>query len=109
MLNVLEIMNENASTSSAYMIDYYDLWHGRLGHVGIGLLHNITMSDHDKYEICVESKSAKKSSKSVQRESELLELIHSNLGDLKNNLTRSSKRFYITFINDCSKCLSIKT
>ena len=33
MLNVLEIMNENASTTSAYLIDSCDLWHGRLGHV----------------------------------------------------------------------------
>ena len=33
ILNVLEIMNENASTFSAYMIDSCDLWHGRLGHV----------------------------------------------------------------------------
>ena len=34
MLNVLEIMNGNVSTSSAYMIDSCDLWHGRLEHVG---------------------------------------------------------------------------
>ena len=52
MLNVLEIMNENASTSSAYMIDSCDLWHGRIEHVGfsyikkmkdIGLFHNVTI------------------------------------------------------------------
>jgi len=57
MLNVLEIMNENASTSSAYIIDPCDLWHGRLEHVSfsyikkmkdIRLLHNVTISDHDK-------------------------------------------------------------
>jgi len=69
----------------------------------IGLLRNVTTSDHDKCEICVESKSTKKSCKSVQRESELLELIHSDLGDLKNNLTRGGKRFYITFIDDFSR------
>ena len=76
MLNVLEIMNRNASTSSTYMIDSCDLWHSRLGHVDfsyikkmkdIGFLHNVTISDHDKWEICVESKSTKKSCKSVQR------------------------------------------
>ena len=39
----------------------------------------------------------------MQRESELLELIHSDLGDLKNNLIRGGKRFYITLIDDCSK------
>jgi len=111
MLNVLEIMNENASTFPAYMIDSCDLWHDKLGHVGfsyikkiqdIGLLHNVT-TDLDKCEICAESKSTKKSCKSVQRESELFELIHSALGDLKNNLTRGGKRLYITFIDDCSK------
>ena len=37
MLNVLEIMNEIASTS-AYMIDFCDLWHGRLGHVGFSYI-----------------------------------------------------------------------
>jgi len=94
------------------MIDSYNLWHGRLGHVSfsyikkmkdIGLLHNVIIADHDKCEICVESKSNKKSCKSVQRESELLELIHSDLGDLKNNLTRVGKRLYITFIDDSSR------
>ena len=38
----------------------------------------------------------------VQRESKLLELIHNDLGDLKNNLIRGGKRFYITLIDDCS-------
>jgi len=33
----------------------------------------------------------------------LLELIHSDIGDLKNNLTRVGKRFYITFIDDCTR------
>jgi len=103
---------KNVSTSSAYMIDSCDFWHNRLGHVGfsyikkmkdIGLLHNVTISDHDKCEICVESKSTKKSCKSAQSESELLELIYSDLGELKNNSTRGGKRFYITFIDDCSR------
>ena len=38
MLNVLEIMNKNASTSSAYMIYSCDLWCGRLGHVGFSYI-----------------------------------------------------------------------
>ena len=32
VLNVSEVINENAS-SSAYLIDSYDIWHARLGHV----------------------------------------------------------------------------
>ena len=70
MLNVLEIMNENASTFFAYMIDSCD----GLGHVGFSyvkkmkdtsLLHNVTIFIHDKCEICVESKFTKKSCKNV--------------------------------------------
>lgn len=33
VLNVSEVINGNASTSFAYLVDSVDLWHGRLGHV----------------------------------------------------------------------------
>ena len=33
MLNVSDIINNNASSSSAYMVDSCDIWHGRLRHV----------------------------------------------------------------------------
>ena len=56
-----------------------------------------------KCESCVESKTTKKSCKSIERESNLLSLIHSDLGDLKNTMTRGSKRFYMTFIDDYSR------
>ena len=35
-------------------------------------------------------------------ETKLLELIHSNLGDLEQTMTKESKKFYVTFINDYS-------
>ena len=54
----------------------------------LGLIHNMTYSSNVKCEVCVESKSTKKSCKSVERESELLGLIHSDLGDLKNTMTK---------------------
>ena len=67
-LNVLNvIMNENVS-SSIYLVDSFDLWHGRLGHVNFsyikkmresGLLPKINLSN-DKCEMCVEAKSIKK-------------------------------------------------
>ena len=53
--------------------------------------------------MCVESKTTKKSCKPIERESELLSLIHRDLGDLKNTMTRGGKRFYITFIDDYSR------
>ena len=39
----------------------------------------------------------------MTREAKLLELIHSNLGDLKQTMTRGGKKFYVTFIDDYSR------
>ena len=36
------------------------------------------------------------------RETKLLELIHSDLGDLKQTMIRGGKKFYVTFIDDYS-------
>ena len=46
----------------------------------------------------MESKTTKKSCKTIKRELELLSIILSNLGDLINTMTRNGKRFYITFM-----------
>ena len=40
---------------------------------------------------------------SVTRETKLLELIHSDLGDLKQTMTRGGKKSYVTFIDDYSR------
>ena len=66
----------------------------------LSLIPNLYLENLGKCEVCVESKTKKKSCKSVERELELLSLIHSDLGDLKNTITRGGKRFYITFIDD---------
>ena len=112
VLNVSEIINNNESSSSVYMIDSFDLWHGRLGHVSmpyikqmssIGLISNVKMSDMHKCEVCFESKQTKKSCFSINRESELLSLVHSDLEDLSQTMTRGGKKYYITFIDDFSR------
>ena len=40
--------------------------------------------------------------KSVFRESKPLDLIHSDICELDGTLTRNGKRYFITFIDDCS-------
>ena len=91
MLNIYDIINNNASSSSAYIVDSYDIWHGRLGHViflymkemvELSLILKLSLENHIKCDSCVESKTTKKSYKSIERESDLLSLIHSDLGDL---------------------------
>jgi len=110
ILNVLELI-KNVASSSVYLVDSLSMWHGRLGHVGmsyvkkmeqLGLISNLINDETYKCEICVESKHTKKKPIPVERKTELLELIHSDLGDLKNHETRGGKRFYITFIDDYS-------
>ena len=68
-----------------------------------GLLPKINLSN-DKWEVCVEAKFTKKTCKQIlNREAEPLSLIHSDLGDLKQTMTRWEKIYYITFIDDYSR------
>ena len=43
----------------------------------------------------------------MTRETKLLELIHSDLGDLKHTMTKRYKKFYVTFINDFSRFIRV--
>ena len=116
ILNVYDIINNNASSSSAYIVDSSDIWHGRLGHVNflymkkmveLSLIPKPPLENHGKCESCVESKTTKKSCKTIERESNLQSLIHSDLGDLKNTMTIGGKQFYITFIDDYSRYIRV--
>ena len=73
------------STSSAYMLESSNVWHGRLGHVNYDTLRilinmeclpNFKIDPNHKCEICVESKLTRTSFQSIGRSSEPLELIH---------------------------------
>ena len=111
VLSISEVINRNAS-SSAYLVDSYDIWHARLGHVSsvyikkmqiLGLINNIDYSSLSKCQICATSKLTRTTCGSVTRETKLLELIHFDLGDLKQTMTRGGKKFYVTFIDDYSR------
>jgi len=87
------------------------LWHDRLGHVSIRKIKNMIKScdinydinEFDKCEVCVKSKLVKKPFPSVERSSNLLDLVHTDICELNGILTRSGKRYFITFIDDCSR------
>ena len=60
--------------------------------------------DHNiKCQICVEAKLTKTPFYTVERSSEPLDLIHSDLCDLKFVQTRGGKKYFITFIDDCTR------
>ncbi|TYK05191.1 ty1-copia retrotransposon protein [Cucumis melo var. makuwa] len=115
VLNTIS-MNANAS-SSAYLIESANLWHGRLEHVNFASIRKLkdlrlinTSETHEtgKCPICVESKFHKKPFKPVEyRTTELLELIHSDLADFRTTTSRGGKNYYVSFVDDYSRFTKI--
>ena len=77
VLNISEVINEFGS--STYIVDSYDVWHARLGHVNysyvmklqrLGLI-NMHEKQNSKCDICVESKIMKKTCHYVERQTEI--------------------------------------
>ena len=92
MTIVPPIKNINNNTSSTYMLESSNVWHGRLGHVNYDTLRKLInmeclpkfqIDQNHKCEICVESKLTRTSFQSIERSSEPLELIHSDICDIK--------------------------
>ena len=113
MIVVPPIKNiNNKNTSSAYVLESSNTWHGRLGHVNYDTLRrlinmeclpNFKIDQNHKCEICVESKLTRTSFQSIERSSEPLELIHSDICDLKFIQTRGGKKYFLTLIDDCTR------
>ena len=94
------------------MLESSDLWHNRLGHVNLNAIKrlvNLNLLKVDKFnsqercEVCVEAKMAKLPFHSVERSTKPLELIHTDVCDLKFMQTRGGKKYFITFIDDCTR------
>ena len=58
-------------------------------------------------ELCVTSNMIKKSFHSVKRSFNILDLIHSDLCELNDMLTRGGHRYFLIFIDDCSRFTSM--
>ena len=61
------------------------------------------INDFQKCELCVKTKMIKKSFKSVDRSTNLLNLIYSDICELNGMLTRGENRYFITSIDDNSR------
>ena len=113
-LNVMAVkknMNENASTS-AYLIESSNVWHGRLGHVNFNSMRRLIKLDsipsfaidsNLKCETCVEAKQTRSSFKSIERNTEPLDLIHTDVCDFRSIPTRGGNKYFITFIDDSTR------
>ena len=72
----------------------------------LGLIPRLS-KDFEKCETCSQAKITKRPHKNVVRNTELLELIHSDLCEFEGILTRGGNRYIITFIDDFSKYTTI--
>lgn len=112
-LNVMVVKQKmNKVNSSAYLLESSNVWHGRLGHVNYDSLRRLVnlncipafhVDSKHKCETCVEAKLTRSSFKSMERNTEPLDLIHSDLCDLKFVQTRGGNKYFITFIDDSTK------
>lgn len=57
----------------------------------------------EKCEVCVQAKLTKSPFPHVERTTEPLGLIHTDLCDLKYVQTRGGKKYFVTFIDDCTR------
>jgi hypothetical protein len=59
--------------------------------------------NNEKCEIYIQTKMTKKPYPKIHRNSQILELIHSDICELNGILTRGGRRYFITFIDDFSR------
>ena len=113
-LNVMVVNNgmNKTGTSSAYLLESSNVWHGRLGHVNFNSIRrliklnsipNFQIDSNHKCETCVEAKLTRSSFKPVERKTEPLDMIHTDVCDLKSIPTRNGFKYFITFIDDNTK------
>ncbi|KAH9722428.1 hypothetical protein KPL70_006731 [Citrus sinensis] len=105
----LSINNNNINL--AYIVESCDVWHARLAHLNFrslkymskhGLINCNDVKGH-KCEICIQAKITKKPFPKAERNTQILDLIHTDICEYNGILTRGGKRYFITFIDDCSR------
>ena len=112
-LNVMTVKpNINKASSSAYLIESSTLWHSRLGHVNYDSIRRLINLNHipdfqidtkHKCQTCVEAKLTRSSFQTIERNTEPLDLIRSDICDLKFVQTRGGNKYFITFVDDSTK------
>ena len=106
-----KIMNKTNS-SFVYVLESSNLWHGRLDHVNYDSLKRLINLNHmptfqidikHKCETCVEAKMTRLSFQTIERNTEPLDMIHSDIHDLKFAPRRGDNKYFITFVDDSTK------
>ncbi|GKF01141.1 zinc finger, CCHC-type containing protein, partial [Tanacetum coccineum] len=109
----LNIVNDNITSAfmSTSKLNDSIIWHARLGHVHFKIMQDISKDalipafdmDAEKCKTCMLTKITKKPFQNIKRETEVLELIHSDLCDLHATPSLGNKKYFVTFIDDASR------
>ncbi|GJZ57733.1 zinc finger, CCHC-type containing protein [Tanacetum coccineum] len=111
----LNIVSDNIGSAFMSTSELKDsiLWHARLGHVHFKRMQDMSKDglipafdmDTKKCKTCMLTKISKKPFQNVKRETEVLELIHSDLCDLHATPSLGNKKYFVTFIDDASRAV----
>ncbi|GKB11920.1 zinc finger, CCHC-type containing protein [Tanacetum coccineum] len=106
----LNIVNDNITSAfmSTSKLNDSILLHARLGHVHFKRMQDMSMDglitafdmDTEKCKTCMLTKITKKLYQNVKRETDVLELIHSDVCDLHATPSLGNKKYFVTFIDD---------
>ncbi|GJX12028.1 zinc finger, CCHC-type containing protein [Tanacetum coccineum] len=117
VLNNCELNIVNDNIASAFMstskLNDSILWHARLGHIHFKRMQDMFKDglisafyiDTEKCKTCMLNKITKKPFQNVKRETEVLELIHSDLCDLHDTLSLGNKKYFVTYIDVASRAV----
>ncbi|GJS95121.1 zinc finger, CCHC-type containing protein [Tanacetum coccineum] len=112
MLNLNKVPN---TFSSVCMISFKDvessMWHARLGHIHykrmLAMSKDNLIPEFDitleKCNTCMLTKITRQLFKDIKRDSNVLELIHSDLCDFHATHSIGNKKYVVTFIDDASR------
>jgi len=108
LINVEPVLGgfiNDIASPSVNNIESSDLWHSRLGHLNFGALKNMmnlelipkhAIDKKTKCQVCVTAKLTRKPFHSVVRDSDLLDLVHSDICEFGGVLTKEHCRYFIT-------------
>ncbi|GKB98061.1 zinc finger, CCHC-type containing protein [Tanacetum coccineum] len=109
----LNIVSDNVGSTfmSTSKLNDSILWHARLGHVQFKRMQDMSKDmlipafnmDTKNCKTCMLTKITKKLFQNVKLETEVLELIHSDLCDLDATPSLGNKKYFVIFIADASR------
>ena len=129
LMSVLFLLNLDSSDTHIHTIEAKRykfnndsatyLWHYRLGHIGVkrmkklhanGLLESLDYESLDTCGPCLMGKMTKTPfSGTIERATDLLEIIHTDVCDLMSVEARGRYRYFLTFTDDLSRYLLDET